>query len=176
MVPPESLSPDSAVASPVAGNPAGGAACWRNASAVPSVAVPGGTAETLLVGSLVCVAQLAQAPKGFTVQIWGNSRITRKGISLVLPMQGAGIQSLIRKSRSHMPPGPAPPSPKKKERKKEKITRKGRSRNRQKNQYNTVKFKNKIKYIKKKRFGKKQPKFSCSYLWVMHLDVSLIFF
>ena len=82
----------------------------------------------------------------------------------------SGNQDPICHLAQHCPPP-------KKERKKEKITRKGRSRNRQKNQYNTVKLKNKIKYIKKKKdLEKTEPKFSCSYLWVMHLDVSLIFF
>ena len=46
---------------------------------------------------------------------------------LYFQCRGAGVQSLARKSRSHMPPGPAPSSHQKKER----ITRKGRSRNRQ---------------------------------------------
>ena len=54
---------------------------------------------------------------------------------------------------------PSTALPKKKERKKEKLTRKGRSRNRQKNQYNTVKFKNKIKYIKKKDLEKNSQNF-----------------
>lgn len=61
MVSPESLAPEPLVASPVSGEPTGDTAH-----------------SALSADGLVCMILPTQAPKEFTVQIFGNSRISRK--------------------------------------------------------------------------------------------------